>query len=266
MKKPVLETAGYAGAKADFAMKTAILITARLKSTRLPGKVMKKIKNRPMISHMLDRLRMAQRPEEIIICTSTVAQDDPLEELAKLENVHCFRGHPDDVLQRLTKAAEKYEVDTVVSCTADNPFVDPEYIDHLVYFHHSQGNDYSNVDGLPFGTFSYALSYPAMVRACQIKDKTDTEVWGGYFTKTGKFKVGTLKVTDLDLRRPGLRLTVDTPEDFDLVNRIFDALYKPGKVFTLKEIVALCDEHPELVRINAYVQQKPSKPIRVKSV
>lgn len=257
---------GWVNGKENSVMKTAILITARLKSTRLPRKVMKKIKNRPMISHMLDRLRMAQKPEGIIICTSTFAQDDPLEEIASVEGVHCFRGDPDDVLLRLTDAARRYGIGTVISCTADNPFVDPIYIDHLVHFHNKQGNDYSNIEGLPFGTFSYALSYPAMVRACQIKDETDTEVWGGYFTETSLFKVGTLSVIDSELRRPNLRLTVDTPEDFDLVRRIFDALYHPGKVFALKEIVVFCDKHPELVRINAHLQQKPFKPIRVKSV
>lgn len=245
-------------------MKTGILVTARLKSTRLPMKVIKPIIGRPMICHMLDRLKLAQRPQEIIICTSTAAQDDPLEEIATQESVHCFRGHPDDVLLRLTQAAEQFDLDIVINCTADNPFVDPVYIDRLLDFHIEQGNDYSIVEGLPFGTFSYALCYSAMVRACHIKAETDTEVWGGYFTQTGLFKVGTLQVTDPEVRRPNLRLTVDTPEDYELVSRIFDALYINGRVFSLKEIVKLCDQHPELARVNSQVVQKPAKPIRLK--
>ena len=64
-------------------MKSAILITARLKSTRLPNKVTKIIHGRPMIKHMLDRLKLAQIPNKIIICTSTITQDDPLEKIAK---------------------------------------------------------------------------------------------------------------------------------------------------------------------------------------
>jgi len=158
---------------------TAILITARLKSTRLPMKVIKPILGRPMICHTLARLKLAQCPQKIIICTSTLAQDDPLEEIAAQESVYCFRGYPDDVLLRLSHAADQFGVDTVINCTADNPFVDPVYIDRLVDFHIEQGNDYSDVEELPFGTFSWALSYPAMVRACQIKAETDTEVWGG---------------------------------------------------------------------------------------
>ena len=244
-------------------MTTAILITARLKSTRLPMKVIKSILGRPMISHLLDRLKLAKRPEQIIICTSPISQDDPLQEIAKREAVACFRGHPEDVLQRLTDAAAHYNIDTVISCTADNPFVDPEYIDYLVDLHIQQGNDFTNTEGLPFGTFAYALAYPAMVRACQIKDEIDTEVWGGYFTQTGLFKVGTLNVTDMAVTRPELRLTVDTPEDFQLIEKIFEALHTDGQVFSLQDIVQLCDQSPDLLKINAFIKQKPGKPIRV---
>lgn len=246
-------------------MNTAILITARLKATRLPMKVIKPIMGRPMICHMLDRLKLAQRPKEIIICTSPLAQDNPLEEIASRESVYCFRGHPDDVLLRLTHAAKQLDVDTIISCTADNPFVDPEYIDRLVDFHLEHGNDYSKSEGLPFGTFAYALSYQAMVRACELKAEMDTEVWGGYFVETGEFSWGEMRIDDPSVRWPELRLTVDTPEDFELITRIFDELYQPGEVFPLRAIVDLCRRRPDLVAINAHVQQKPARLIRVKS-
>ena len=71
-------------------MKTLLTITARLKSTRLPLKAIKPIHGRPMFSHLLDRLKLARRPQEMVVCTSTVAQDDPLEELARAEGVPCF--------------------------------------------------------------------------------------------------------------------------------------------------------------------------------
>jgi spore coat polysaccharide biosynthesis protein SpsF len=227
-------------------------------------KAIKPIHGRSMIAHLIDRLKLAQCPDEIIICTSTKGQDAPLVDIARQEHVQVYQGHPEDVLLRLTHAAALFNVDTVVNCTADNPFVDPIYIDRLVDFHHAHGYDYSRVEGLPFGTFSYTLSYPAMVRACEIKAKTDTEVWGSYFTETGLFSWGELHVIDPQVRWPELRLTVDTLEDFELARRIFDHLHKPGEIFTLSEIVALCRQHPELVAINADVQQKPPPPIEVK--
>ncbi len=245
-------------------MKTAILITARLKSTRLPKKVLKPVHGRPMIAHLLDRLKLSQRSDDIIICTSPLEQDTPLVDFAAQEGVNVYQGDSDDVLLRLTKAAEHYGLDTIVSCTADNPFVDPEYIDKLVDFHLAHRYDYSKTEGLPFGTFSYVLSYPAMQRACEIKAEHDTEVWGGYFTETGQFACGTMHVDDPDIRWPELRLTVDTPEDFALISAVFDELYQPDTVFPLRAIIHLCRRRPDLVAINAQVQQKGARPIKLK--
>jgi spore coat polysaccharide biosynthesis protein SpsF len=245
-------------------VKIGLLITARLKSTRLPRKVLRPIHGRPMLAHMIDRLKLAKRPSAIILCTSTLEEDEPLAALAVQERVECYRGDPDDVLQRLTDAAREFAIDTVISCTADNPFVDPEYIDRLADLHIAEHNDFTRVEGLPFGTFSYALSTAAMLQACQIKDAKDTEVWGPYFTETGVFRAGVLQVTDPAVRRPELRLTVDTPEDFAVVCGVFDALHEEGKVFSLRQIVQLCDQHPELAGLNAHISQKAAKPIRVK--
>lgn len=245
-------------------MKTVILITARLKSTRLPKKVLKPIAGQPMFGHLIDRLKLSHRAAQIVLITSPLAQDDPLAEFAEQEGIGCYRGDPEDVLLRMTRAAEAFGADTVVSCTGDNPFVDPDYIDQLVDFHLSQGHDFTNTEGLPWGCFAYALSYPALVKACEIKTERDTEVWGGYFTQTGLFNWGTLSVTDPSVRWPELRLTVDTPEDFELVSRIFKELYRPGEVFPLSAIVALCRNRPDLVAINAAVRQKPGIPIKLK--
>ena len=159
-------------------MSIAILITARLKSTRLPRKVTKEIKGRPMICHMIDRLKLAHKPERIILCTSTVEQDDPLAEIATHESIDCFRGDPEDVLVRLADAAEKFEVDTILNCTADNPFVDPEYNDRLLELHLTEGYDFTRSEGLPLGTAAYAVSRDAMKRACAMKEETNTEIWG----------------------------------------------------------------------------------------
>ena len=196
-------------------MKTVLLVTARLKSSRLPMKVIKPIQGRPMFCHLLDRLKLAKRPQQIVVCTSPLAQDDPLEELARQEGVPCFRGDPVDVLQRLTDAARQFGADVVLNVTADNPFADPEYLDRLADFHVQNGNDYSRTAGLPLGCYGWALSLPAMVKACEIKSDQDTEIWGVYFTESGMFRWGVLEVDDPAVSWPELRVTVDTPEDFE---------------------------------------------------
>ena len=244
-------------------MSIALFITGRLKSTRLPLKAQRLIKGRPMICRMIDRLKLAQRPNQIVLCTSTLEQDDPLEGIAREESIECFRGDPDDVLLRLTNAAEKFGVDQVISCTADNPFIDPYYVDRLIDFHLGKGYDFSRTEDLPLGVNAYAVSYKAMKRACEIKAESDTEIWGPLFTETGHFNWAVMDVDESD-RWPELRLTVDTPEDFAFVSKIFDELYEPGQVFPLSAIVDLCRRRPDLVAINATVQQRPSKPFKLK--
>ena len=245
-------------------MKSAILITARLKSTRLPKKIIKPIHGKPMIKHMLDRLKLSNSISKIIICTSTNKQDDPLEIIAKQENVLCYRGDPEDVLLRLALAAENFNIETVINCTADNPFVDPIYIDKLYEHHIKEGNEFTKIDGLPWGAFSYAISSRALKKACALKNEQDTEVWHGYFMDTGNFKWSSLQVTDKNVSWPDLRLTVDEPEDFEMITKIFNELYNGEKVFSLSEIVKLCRKKPEIPDINKNIMQKAGIPIKLK--
>jgi len=245
-------------------MRAGIFITARLKSTRLPMKIIKDVMGKPMIVHMLDRLKLSKKINLIVINTSVNPQDDVLEDIAIREKVQCFRGNEEDVLLRMYDAALHYGADTVISCTADNPFVDPEYIDKLLDYHLSQNNDYTNINGLPFGAFSYALKVEAIGKALKIKDAADTEVWGPYFTETGLFKTGSLEVEDKFLRRPALRLTVDYQDDFDFISKIFEGLYENEKIFTLREILQFLDNRTELLKINMHITQKAASPIKIK--
>ena len=226
---------------------------------------MKEIKGRPMICHMIDRLKLAQRPEKIILCTSTIEQDEPLVDIASQESIEWFRGEPEDVLVRLTDAAEEFEVDTILNCTADNPFVDPEYIDQTMDYYDAGGYDFTRTEGLPLGTAGYVVSRTAMKRACDLKAETNTEIWGPLFTDTGQFRCGFFKVADPAVHWPALRLTVDTPEDFMLVTQIFHELYQPERIFPLSEIVELCRRRPDLVAINSGVQQRAGFAFKLKS-
>ena len=113
-------------------MKIGYLLIGRLKSTRLPKKLLLDIKGKPIISHLLDRLKLARKVDEIIICTSILEQDKPLAKIAKDNSVECFFGDPDDVLVRMLDAANHYNLDYILTITADCPFVDPNYADAIV--------------------------------------------------------------------------------------------------------------------------------------
>lgn len=235
-------------------MKSAIFITARTKSTRLPKKVLLEVRGKTIIEHLIDRLKAAKLPDLIVLCTSTNPNDDILVEIAKKNGIEYFRGSEDDVLDRFSKAAALFNVDFIVVTWGDELFCDPEYVDKTIELFKKTNADFIKCEELPLGTYSYGLKVEALNKACRMKAETDTEIWGGYFTESKGFNIQILKVDNEELRRPEIRITLDYPEDFVLVKEIFDRLYKGG-VFPLKEIVKLLKENPELQEINKNCQE-----------
>jgi spore coat polysaccharide biosynthesis protein SpsF len=231
-------------------LKTGFLITARLKSTRLPLKLLQLVEGRPIFSHMLDRLKLARRVDQIIVCTSTNPQDDQLAELAEAEAVSFFRGDEDDVVKRISDAATAFNLDYILSITADCPFSDPEYADKIVQTFEETDADLIRALQLPHGAFSYGVKPSALRKVIEIKDQTNTEVWGRYFTDTDLFQVYDLPIENEFHRQPQLRMTLDYPADLEFFKAVFAHLYKPGTVFTLDEILRLLRHHPEIVEIN----------------
>lgn len=244
--------------------KVGILITGRLKSVRLRRKALKHIRERAMFGHMLDRLKMAKLPDVIVLCTSDLDDDDELAEFAESEGINVFRGSPDDVLDRLSNAAKTFELDQVINCMADNPFTDPEMIDDLIVYHSKIDSDYTYVNGLPIGMFSYAMKAEALNKVCQIKDEVDTEIWGGYFTESGIFSCNMMEVNDSNWRAPNLRLTVDTPEDFAMVSAIFEGLDIKKNTISGSSIINYCKENPELIKINSNIVQRSAPEVKLK--
>ena len=233
-------------------MKTAFLITARLKSKRLPKKIMLEVLGKPLIVHMLDRIRNAKHIGKIVICTSTNPQDDPLEDVAESEGVHCHRGSEDDVLERLLEASSQHELDHFANITADCPIIDPSLIDRSVeeydktnadlVFYNDENND------VPFNC--YVMKVAALKKLCEEKDETDTECWGSYFTSSDAFKIHQIDV-EKNLRHPTLKTSLDYPEDYEFMKEVFHHLYIRGKVFSMLDIIDLVKQNPDMLAINA---------------
>jgi len=239
-------------------IKVGYLIIGRLKSTRLPKKLLLEVKGQPILGHMIDRLKLAEKVDDIVICTSTNIQDEPLIQLANQKNVKSFAGDPDDVLARMLCAADEFGYDYILTITADCPLVDPIYADKIVDKYLESNADLIRQFDLPHGAFSYGVKVDALRKVMEIKDSTDTEVWGRYFTDTGLFDVLDFDVEQFH-KRPGLRMTMDYPEDFEFFNAIFDELYDKDKIFLLDQILTLLDEKPEIININKKCGQKFKK-------
>jgi len=262
-KKSKLSYQKFEPIKRDELFKTGIFITARLKSRRLPYKIIKPILGRPMIEWMIERLKRCNI-SPMVIMTSTDPQDNPLMEIAKKNNIDYFRGSEEDVLIRIRDCARKFDRDLVISVTADNPLVEPIFLEKMIERYLETKFDFCEIKGLPIGCFGYALSRQALERVCQVKDSSDTEIWGSYFREPGIFKCEVIKIKDPNIFRPQYRVTVDTPEDFELVTKIFKILLKKKEYFNVYDICKLLDERENLVKINAKVQQKRVPKIRIK--
>ena len=232
-------------------MSTPFLITARLKSTRLPKKIMLEVMGKPLIVHMLDRIKHSRHIEDIVICTSTNSQDDPLEEIAEKEHVHCFRGSEDDVLERLLRAARSYDMTNFANITADCPLIDPLLIDRAVEEYDEVNADLVMYDdsnnNIPFNC--YVLRVSALEKVCELKKETDTEVWLNLFT-THMFKIHSIIVED-KYRHNSLKTSLDYPEDYEFIKKVFGELYDPDRVFSLPDVIDLANRRPDILSINA---------------
>ena len=231
----------------------------RLKSTRLPKKLLIEIEGRPILAYMVDRIKQCRRVDEIILCTSTNPQDDPLEDLAKTENISIFRGHEDDVLKRLYDASVTFGLNYILSMTCDCPFVDPVYADKMVGTFQSTDADLMFALDLPHGAYSWGIKPAALKKVLEIKDTADTEVWGRYFTDTDLFNVHYMPIENAFHRQPELRMTLDYPEDLEFFKAVFAHLHKPQKLFSLDDILNLLKQHPEITELNRHCAEKYKK-------
>lgn len=251
--------------KRDELFKTGIFITARLKSKRLPFKAINPILGKPMIEWMIERLKRCNI-DPIVMMTSTNTQDDPLVKIAKKNKIDYFRGSEDDVLLRMRDCARKFNVDLVISVTADDPLKEPIFIKKMVRRYIDRKFDFCRIEGLPNGCESYALSRKALEKVCKMKNTSDTEIWGPYFWEPGVFKCEVIRVNDPNIFRPQYRVTVDAPEDFKLVSKIFSIFLKKKGYFNVYDVCKLLDEKPELVKINAHIEQRKAPKIKIKKI
>jgi len=235
-------------------VKVGFLITARLKSTRLKEKIILKIDGKEMIRHMIARLKLSKAIDMIIICTSPNPQDKPLIDIAIEEGISYFLGDEDDVIQRLSDAAEHFKLDFAINVSADNPLVSLEYIRKIrEEFEHSNA-DHINCLDLPIGLYPYGLKPEAMRKVCEMKKSKQTEVWGRYFTKSDVFLVKSLEIPDKHKRN--YRFTLDYQEDFDFFKEIYRHFGEETYKKTINELILFLDKHPEIVKINQECQKK----------
>jgi spore coat polysaccharide biosynthesis protein SpsF len=202
----------------------ATIVQARMTSTRLPGKVLKEVMGRPLLSYLIERLRFCRFSGKIILATTTNEEDNAIALLAKREKLAVYRGSENDVLDRYYKTAKEFRVDHVIRITSDCPLLDPRVTD-LVVSHYLEGKyDYvSNVLArrYPDGLDTEVFSFQALEKTWQeAKLPSEREHVTPYIYKHPElFRLSGVRKNGKDLS--WMRWTVDTAEDFEFVSKIF---------------------------------------------
>lgn len=225
-------------------------------STRLPGKVLMKINNKPLLQFMIERVSLSKLVDKIIIATTIESKDDPIEEFCTENNLNVYRGSEDDVLDRYYQAAKLHNPKTVIRLTADCPLCDPEIIDQTIKLFQDKSVDYAantcppEEKKYPDGSDVEVFSFEALKRAWkETKDPKDREHVTFYLWKRGKnFSTALL---DNKHNWGEYRITIDYKEDFLVIEKILQKLQNENKFGTIKEIVEVLQNNKEIMKLNS---------------
>jgi spore coat polysaccharide biosynthesis protein SpsF len=231
------------------------IIQARMSSTRLPGKIMMPILDKPVLKYLVDRVKKSSKLDEIIIATSINKNDDIIEKFCKTQKIKCFRGSEEDVLLRYFEAAKKFSLDVIVRLTSDTPLLDPKIIDKVILKYNENKYDFvSNCfplprtypDGYNVEVFSMNLLKRANIEA---KKPSDREHVTTFITmQPSKFKKYRV---DSEKNLSKYRLNLDYQEDFELIKSVLEKL---DKNTDLEDIIDWLDKHPEILKLNSHIK------------
>jgi spore coat polysaccharide biosynthesis protein SpsF len=237
--------------------KVILIIQARMSSTRLPGKSMMPLADKPLVYRMVERLKKCRKIDEIVIATSDQPDDQVLIELANELGVSYFQGSLLDVRDRYLKAAEKSKADFIIRIPADNPIPDANEIDKLIEFHignNPQGfssnlaqvKNSGYLDGIGAEIFSTKLLQESVTRSNSdvVKEHVHRNFFD-YSTQTpvdaSWCPIASPKAPE-ELRRPDIILDVNTMDDYTKIKRIYDHLYPQNPNFTTVDVINFIDK------------------------
>ncbi|MFH1310753.1 MAG: glycosyltransferase family protein [Candidatus Omnitrophota bacterium] len=230
------------------------IVQARMASTRLPGKVMKEVLNKPLIQYLLERLSLSTRIDKIILATSLNKENDLLSAFVDKLGFNVFRGSENDVLDRFYLAAKEYCPKSIVRVTGDCPLIDAGICDDLINFYEKENADHAHLsldfaEGLDCEIFSFS----ALEMSCQnAKLKSERE----HVTPYIKNHPEIFKLKFLNNKRDDsfYRITVDNEEDFDVVKAIMEHFSKNPAV-RWPEIKDFLNLHHDIMAINSHIER-----------
>lgn len=241
-------------------MRSVLIIQARMNSSRLPGKILMKAAGKTLLEHLVSRMRRVPHIDSIWIATTDRPDDDAVEGLGAVMGVPIHRGSEADVLDRYYGCARAAGADVVLRMTGDCPLADPEVTGRVLreYLDAAGQIDYASNTlrrtyprGLDCEVFSYAGLEKAWSEAVRPEEREHVTPF--LYRHPERFRLWSVEDAE---DHSDERWTVDTPEDFELVRRIFESSSLRQPFFGMKDVLALLDRHPEWKDINRHVEQK----------
>ena len=246
-------------------MSIGALIVARLSSKRLPKKNILKVSGMPMIQQLAERVSKSNFVDKVIIATSNLPSDDPLEELAKKIGIGCYRGSLENVMERICETASAYECDTIVEILGDNPLVHSDLIDDVINLYLKEGLDYAANITSEYLPFSEKKSLFSIGLRVQVYSKIVADLYSDYadypgngrhpcafiFDNPEKFKVNYIEAKGKwsFMNYPQLNFAVNYPKNFELTKKIYEYNYPHDNNFNLQKVYTQLKQQPELFEL-----------------
>lgn len=233
-------------------------ITVRLGSTRLPNKALIKIKEKPTIVHLINRIKITKNLNKIVLCTTTNPDDKKLIKIARELNIDHFAGNEKDIIKRHFDTAIYHNVDFIINIDGDDLFCDPEYIDQIATEAKKNYLSYDVIQtkGLPFGVNSIGYNRNILEKILVEKKADDTETgWGEYFKMNKNLRVKMINAKEEHtIINP--RMTLDYPEDLEFFRTVFDNLYTESEYMSLDKILNFLKVNTNVLNINKKIEEK----------
>ena len=247
-------------------MKIIAIVQARMGSTRLPGKVLMDVEGKPMLWHLIERLKYSKKIDEIVIAIPDTKENDILEKFAEENNVKYYRGSEDDVLSRYYEAAEKFKADVIVRVTSDCPLIDPKIVDKIIERYAGSKADFTAnfLEGkkgevikktFPKGLEAEIFAFLTLKKVKQeAKERYQQEHVDPYIFENPD--IFSLSIVENKEDFSYMRWTVDDREDLQFVREIYKRIYPSKKMFYMEDVISLLKKFPELLDINKDVKHK----------
>ena len=230
------------------------IIQARMGSSRLPGKSLAEIEGRPMLWHVIQRVKRASLVDRVVVATSTARADNAIEEMCRENGVACYRGSENDVLDRFYMAARAEKASQVVRITADCPLIDPEVIDRVVRRFNAA------ISITPPMPWCGVIPMVWTRRSFLFRPGTGVARGGEEFgaracdalpAHRGSFAPPTSSAIPLSLYQH-YRWTVDEAEDLEFIRAVYRAMRGKEK-FGMKDVLELLEKNPGLEKMNSEI-------------